>query len=92
MKRFKPVFGSLKVSEDRTGAEEIVKRFGNDAIKVGRTCVHYKSDDQRFLEARRNIAVDKLVMKVQTKRRTIVARKLLRDLKHFNPRFEEALK
>jgi hypothetical protein len=67
-------------------------KYETSRFKRGHKFVHYKSEDNKFLEAQRNVNIDKLIAKVQNFIRKRNAIKLLSDLRKYKQICNHALK
>lgn len=61
------------------------------AVQIGTTMVLYRADQHKFLELRRNLAVEKTVIFLQSQFRRVYWRRVYKMLKEMNPVLESAL-
>ena len=91
--RYKVINPNYKGSDAKKAVELILSKlnYDNSRFKRGYKFVHYKSEDNRFLEAFRNVNIDRLVSKVQNAFRKKMAKQLSKDLKKYKKICEAAL-
>ena len=83
--RYKVINPNYKGSDAKKAVELILSKLNYDKsrFKCGFKFIHYKSEDNRFLEAFRNVNIDRLISKVQNAFRKKSALKLAKDLKKY---------
>jgi len=91
--RYKVINPNYKGNNPKKAVELILSKLNYDTsrFKMGISYIHFKSEDNRFIEAQRNVSIDKLVTKVQNYQRMRNARKLMRELRKFKKIFQAAL-
>lgn len=67
-------------------------KYDTSRFKQGHNWIHYKSEDNKFLEAQRNVGIDRLIIKVQKLVRQRQAKKLARELRKYKQLCLHALK
>lgn len=91
--RYKVVNPNYNGGNSKKAVELILKKLNYDVsrFKLGHNFIHYKSEDNKYIEAQRNVSVDKLITKVQNAVRVRQAKVLMRQLRKYKQICKAAL-
>jgi len=83
--RYKVVNPNYTGTNWKKATELILKKLNYDTnrFKLGYNFVHFRSEDNKFIEAQRNLSIDKLIIKVQNAVRKRQAKALYRELRKY---------